>query len=155
MSAQSATYSFKDTAGSLTNPVLLGSPITFAGEIGMGQFTVEMHTVRTYHDVAADGTVMVSYAAGDNGAVTIDVQQTSGLHAALLGLYNLLKQQADQGNATNWAASAMSLLNTVDLSQHILKGVSIEKIPNKVYAAQGQRLQWRLMAASISNITLL
>ena len=33
MSAISATYSFKDTSGSLTNPILAGAPIVFAGEI--------------------------------------------------------------------------------------------------------------------------
>jgi hypothetical protein len=155
MSSQSATYSFKDLSGSMTNPVLLGSPIVFAGEIGMGEIIVSMHTERTAQDVAADGTVMVSYLAGDNGQVTIQMQQTSQLHAALLGLYNILKSQADSGNATNWAASALSLLNTVDLSQHILTGVSFSKIPDKPYAAQGQKITWTLPAANVVNITLL
>src|SRR5271154_6755935 len=114
MSAISATYSFKDTAGSLTNPILQGVPIVFAGEIGMGEFIVSMHTVRTTHDVSADSTVMPSYIAGDNGAVTIMVQQTSAIHAALLGLYNILKSAADSGDVSNWASTALSLRNVVD-----------------------------------------
>ena len=151
MSQQSATYSFKDTAGSLTNPILGGSPIVFAGEIGMGEFTVTMHTERTAHDTAADGTVMPSYIAGDSGQCTIRMQQTSILHSALLALYNLLKQQADSGDASNWAASSLSLRNTATTRQHNLSGVSFSKIPDYPYAAQGQNVVWTLMSCSITQ----
>ena len=151
MSAISSTYSFKDSAASITNPVLAGAPIVLAGEIGMGEFIISMHTERTVHDVAADGTVMPSYMAGDNGAVTIMVQQTSIVHIELLALYNLLKIAADSGDVSNWAATAISIRNTVDGSQHLLTGVSFSKIPDKTYAAQGGRLSWVLMAASIVN----
>ena len=151
MSAISATYSFKDSAGSLTNPVLNGVPIVFAGEIGMGEFVITMHTERTTHDVAADSTVMPSYIAGDNGACTIMMQQTSQLHAELLALYNLLVIAADNGDVSNWAATALSIRNTVDGSQHLLTGVSFSKIPDKTYAAQGGKLTWVLMAANVKN----
>jgi Protein of unknown function (DUF3277) len=153
MSAISATYSFKDTSGSLTNPVLGGSPIVFAGEIGVGEFVITMHTDRTVHDVSADSTVMPSYIAGDNGAITIMVQQTSYIHAALLTLYNILKSAADSGDVSNWASTALSLRNVVDGSQHLLTGVSFSKIPDKTYAAQGGRLSWVLMAANVVNQT--
>lgn len=153
MSAISATYSFKDTSGSLTNPILAGAPIVFAGEIGMGQFVVSMHTDRTVMDTASDGTIMPSYIAGDSGDIAIEVQQTSILHQLLLGLYNLLKIAADAGDVSNWAASALSLRNVVDGSQHILTGVAFSKIPNKVYTAQGQKITWTLMAANVQNFT--
>lgn len=151
MSAVSSTYSFKDSAASITNPILQGVPIVLAGEIGMGEFIVSMHTERTSHDVAADGTVMPSYIAGDNGAITIMVQQTSIVHVELLALYNLLKMAADSGDVSNWAATAISIRNTVNGSQHLATGVSFGKIPDKTYAAQGGRLSWVLMCASISN----
>lgn len=154
MSAISTTYSFVDTAGSLTNPILGNSPIVFAGEIGMGQFEVEMITPRTVHDVAADGTVMPSYIAGDNGRVTVQVQQTSILHKELLSLYNDLLVAAAGGDVSNWANSTLSLRNTVDGSQHLCTGVSFEKVPNKVYTAEGQKITWPLMSASIQNITV-
>jgi Protein of unknown function (DUF3277) len=154
MSAQSATYSFKDTSGSMTNPVLLDAPIVFSGEIGMGEFVISMHTVKTTHDVAADGTVMPSAIAGDNGAVSIQMQQTSILHAQLLALYNLLKIAFDGGDVSNWAASTLSLRNTVDQSQHLLTGVSFEKIPDKTYASQGGKLTWVLMACNIQNVSV-
>jgi hypothetical protein len=153
MSAISTTYSFKDSAGSMTNPALAGAPIVFAGEIGQGQFTISMHTERTVLDTAADSTVMPSYIAGDSGDIAIEVQQTSIIHKELLALYNLLKIAADSGDVSNWAASALSIRNTVDGSQHILTGVAFSKIPNKVYAAQGQRITWVLMAANVVNIS--
>lgn len=151
MSAQSATYSFKDTSGALTNPALLGAPIVFAGEIGMGEFVISMDTERTTHDTSADSTVMPSYIAGDAGRVTIRMQQTSILHTELLLLYNLLKNAADGGDASNWAASAMSLRNTVTGRQYLLTGLSFSKIPDQAYAAQGQNYTWVLLACSITQ----
>jgi hypothetical protein len=151
MSAQSATYSFEDTSGSFTNP-LLPAPIVFAGQIGQGQFTISMHTERTSLDTAADGTVMPSYIAGDSGSVTVEVQQTSILHQLFLALYNALKTAADNGDVTNWAAGAMSLRNIVDGSQHLLTGVAFSKIPDKTYAAQGGKITWMLQACSIQNL---
>ena len=151
MSAQSATYSFKDVAGSLTNPILSGAPIVFAGDIGMGEFAIEMDTERTAHDTAADGTVMPTYVAGDSGRCTIRMQQTSRLHDALLTLYNLLKSQADGGDASNWAASALSLRALVSGRQHNFGGVSFSKIPPYPYAAQGQSVTWVLMACTVTQ----
>lgn len=153
MSAISTTYSFKDTSGALTNP-LLPAPIVFAGQIGMGAFNIEMHTDRTVHDTAADGTVMPSYMAGDSGSITIEIQQTSILQAEFLALYNLLKTAADNGDVSNWANSQISLRNTVDGSQHLLRGVSFSKIPPKPYQAQGSKIVWNLMACDVQNITV-
>src|SRR5712691_8767794 len=99
MSAQSQTYSFKDTSGALTNPVL-PQPIVFAGQIGVGSFSIVMHTERTVLDTAADSTVMPSYIAGDSGEFTVEAQQTSFIHQALLNLYNTLKAAADSGDVT-------------------------------------------------------
>jgi hypothetical protein len=154
MSAISSTYSFVDTAGSLTNPILGNAPIVFAGEIGMGEFEVEMTTPRTTHDKAADGTIMPSYIAGDNGRVRIKVQQTSVLYKQLLGLYNALLVAAATGDVSNWANSSLFLRNTVDGSQHICEGVSFEKIPNKTYGAEGAQFTWDLMACSIQNLAV-
>ena len=114
---------------------------------------MSMHTDRTVMDTASDGTIMPSYIAGDSGDIAIEVQQTSILHQLLLGLYNLLKIAADAGDVSNWAASALSLRNVVDGSQHILTGVAFSKIPNKVYTAQGQKITWTLMAANVQNFT--
>src|SRR6185312_1410122 len=148
----STTYSFKDTSGSFQHP--LTNVFPFAGQIGMGQFTISMSTEKTAHDVATDGSVMISAISGDNGSLTIEVQQTSDLHTFLLAWYNTIKTLMDQGDVTNWTTATVTLRSIVDGSTHICRGVSPSKIPDKVYAAQGQRIAWTLMCADIQNVTL-
>lgn len=151
MGTVQTTYSFKDLTGVLNNP-LLDSPYQIVGgNIGNGSLTIRMLTTRTEHEVAADGAVMPSYVAGQNAEITIEVQQTSQLHHALLALYNLLTTAADGGDISNWASTAISLRTILDGAGHFLSGVSFQKIPDKPYAAKGQNVAWILMAASAVN----
>jgi hypothetical protein len=94
---------------------------------------------------------MPSYLAGNNGTCTIEVQQTSALHHALLGLYNLSVTAADKGDVTGWAATVISFRTQLDGSTHVLSGVSFNKIPDKPYHASGSRVSWELMACNIVN----
>jgi hypothetical protein len=146
------TYSFKDTSGAFAHPLVGAFP--FSGQIGQGQFTIAMTTEKTAHDVAADGAVMVSAISGDNGSVSIEVQQTSTLHTFLLSWYNTIKALMDSGNVDDWATAALTIRSIVDGSIHICRGISPSKVPDKTYAAQGQRLTWVLMCADIQNLTL-
>jgi Protein of unknown function (DUF3277) len=147
---QSATYDFLGTSGSLTSPAL-PVPISFAGQIGAGGFTVTMDTMRTVFDTAADGTIMPTRAWGNSGQVSIEMQQTSELHAELLNLYNLLIG----GPPTNWAANAMTLYNATLGNGHVLTGVCFEKKPDKPYHAQGSRVTWVLKACDVSEYAAL
>jgi hypothetical protein len=142
------TYSFKDLTGAFVHP-LVGSYIMAGGNVGLGQVTITNATDRTVHDTAADGSVMVSYIAGDSGAASVEVQQTSDLHSFLLIWFNAVKTAADLGDVTNWAAGVLALRNIVDGSIHTLTGVSPSKVPDKVYQAQGQKITWTLMAAAV------
>lgn len=151
MPAPQTTYSFKDLVGVLTN-ILLGAPLPIAGGfLGIGSITIRMLTQRTEHDVASDGVVMPSYIPGDNAEVVIEAQQTSGLHHALLNLYNLQKTAADSGDVSQWASTALSLRTVLDGSGHFLTGVSFQKITDKPYAQRGQKVTWTLMAADCQN----
>jgi hypothetical protein len=141
------TYSFKDLTGVLTNPVL-GSPLPLAGgNIGNGTITIRMVTMRTEHDVAADGVVMPSYVAGRNAEVTIEMLQTADLHHAFVDLFNVLETAANSGDVSNWAGTTITFRTIQDGSTHVLSGVSFQKIPDKPYAARGQNITWTLMAA--------
>jgi len=144
------TYSFKDLTGAFVHP-LVGSFILAGGNVGLGQITIANATDRTVHDTAADGSVMVSYIAGDSGSVSIEVQQTSDLHAFLLAWFNIVKTAADAGDVGPWAAGLLTLRNLDDGSVHTLSGVSPSKVPDKVYQAQGQKVTWNLMAALVTN----
>src|ERR1700730_13516338 len=135
------TYSFKDLTGAFVHP-LVGSFILGGGDIGLGQISISMTTDRTVQDVAADGSVMGSYIAGDNGTVAIETQQTSALHAFLLNWFNLCKTAADLGDVFNWAAASISIRNMVDGSTHTMIGVSPGEVSDKVYEDQGQKITW-------------
>jgi hypothetical protein len=136
----------------LTNPVFgVSIPLT-GGNIGAGSFTIRMTTTRTAQDVAADGTIMPSYIAGNNGELDIQVQETSILHHALLSLYNLCILAANNDDVSGWAATAISFVLLVDSSTHTLTGVSFDKIPDKPYEAAGQKITWKLVACDITNV---
>jgi len=138
------TYSFLDLSGSIASPV---GPFVFTGE-GVGEVVVTMAVEKTVHDVAADGSVMVSKVAGNNGTITIHTQQTSPLHKWLLSWFNAILA----GTTDMWASSAVFLRNTIDGSSHVATGISPQKIPDKTYQAQGQRVTWVLMAADIQSL---
>ena len=150
--SQGNTYSFKALTGVLVNPVFgITIPLT-GGNIGAGQFVIRMLTERSAHDVAADSTVMVSYMAGDNADLDIEVQESSLLHQELLNLYNLCVLAAEADDVSGWAATTISFRMLTDGSQHYLSGVSFKKIPDKPYAAAGQKITWGLMAANAVNM---
>lgn len=146
---QSSTYSFLDLAGVIAHPTYPGGPFQFTGAgLGAGTITITMDTERTAHDVAADGTVMVSKMAGNNGKIQIECQQTSIVHKYLLAMYNWLVGES----AGAWAQSAAVLRNVSDGTSHICSGVSFGKKPDKTYAAQGGRVTWTLWAADIVDV---
>lgn len=139
------TYSFEDVTGALTHP--LAGAYIFTGA-GVGEVTISMTTEKTVHDVAADGCVMVSKVLGNNGKITISAQQTSDLHKWLLALYNLVLYS----DASNWALLACTVRSISDGTSHVATGMSFDKIPDKVYQAQGQRVAWGLPAADIQSM---
>ena len=145
------TYSFKDLVGSLANPALGVSYQIVGGNIGNGQITIRMATARTETETGTDGVVMGSYIAGASGEITIEVQQTSPLHHALLSLYNILVTAANGGNIANWLATVINLRTILDGSGHLLQGVGFQKIPDKPYAAKGQNVTWTLIACDIQQ----
>jgi hypothetical protein len=152
MFGTAVTYSFKDLVGVLTNTAFgVSLPLT-GGNLGFGQMTIAMITGHTTQDVSADGTVMPSYVAGENGTVSLELQQTSILHHALLSLYNLCITAANNDDVSGWASTIISFRTLLDGSTHVLTGVSFDKIPDKPYQAQGQKVTWTLHAANVVNL---
>jgi hypothetical protein len=140
------TYSFLDLSGALAHPSF--GAYLFTGE-GVGEVQVAMTTEKTAHDTAADGAIMVSKIAGDNGTITIQCQQTSAVHKYLLSAYNFLKN----ADTSEWAKMAATLRNVSDGTSHIATGISFQKVPDKSYQAQGQKVSWVLMCADIQSLT--
>ena len=144
------TYSFTAISLALSFGAGIGD-YAFTGKEGKGTISVEMATEKTTQDLAADGGVMQSYIAGDNGTGSIEMQQTSDLHAFLLNAYNTLKTAADAGDPSEWASGSMSVRSLVDGAWHTLNGVSFGKVPPATYAAQGSKKTWPLMAADVQS----
>lgn len=138
------TYSFLDLQGALTHPT--AGSYNFNGE-GIGDLSIEMLTDKTAHHVAADGPVMVSKIAGDNGHVTLNIQQTADLHHWLLNAYNASKE----GDTADWAGIAAKFWNVVDGSMHTCRGGSFDKLGTKAYQKEGQMVVWKLWFADIQN----
>jgi hypothetical protein len=140
-------YSYKDVTLAFVHPLVASLILT--GEEGAGQIVISNTVDHTVHSVAADGNTMVSYVAGDPGHLTLEVQQTSILHKALLSWLNALKTAANGGDVSNWANAVVVVRSLLDGSLHTLTGVSPLKNPDKTYAAQGGNITWTLMAAKI------
>lgn len=138
------TYSFADVSMVISNPNF-GQFI--ASGVGLGSISTEMVTDRTVHDLAADGSVMVSKIKGRNGNISIAAQQTSSLQKWLLKLYNYL----ETAGTDKWASTTIVVRAPMMKDLQVCTGVSFNKIPPKPYQATGQMVTWSLMAADIQQ----
>lgn len=138
------TYSFLDLSGAIATPT---GAYTFTG-MGVGEVDISMTETRTVHDVAADGSVMVTKQAGNQGTISITCQQVSDLHKWLLAQYNMLIT----GPPNLWAQMAILMRNVTDGTSHSATGVSFQKVPDKKYGKQGGSVTWILMAADVQSL---
>jgi hypothetical protein len=143
-------YSFTDMTGVFSHP-LGGNFILGGGEIGLDEIEIEMANEKTKVKKSADGSIMLSYVAGDNATAKFTMQQTSDLHHYFLNTYNLCKTQADAGNLSVWAAGQLSVKNILDGSQHNASGVCFQKVPPKSYQEDGQMISWMFILAQCDN----
>lgn len=138
------TYSFADVDVTVSHPNV--GNYTLNGE-GIGSIGVNMANDRTSHDVAADGTVMVSKIKTRNGSIPLSVQQTSSIHRWLLKWANYLEASP----ASEYAKTVLIVRSKSTGETTTCHGVTPQKISDKVYQAQGQNVSWNLMAADIQN----
>jgi len=141
------TYAFKSIVGAFTDPDT--GAFAFEGQQGVKNITIDYTVDRTVHDVAADGTVMVSYVSGSNGSFTLETQQNSTLHQFLVNWANTKFTLSENQNAQQFAAAAVKVVDLLSGAIHILTGVSPTKIPDKPYGPSGGFCTWKLMAANV------
>lgn len=134
------TYAFEDVSCTIKHPSV--GVVNANGE-GVGSITFAMANDVSSHDVAADGTVMVSKVKVGNGTIAIECQQTSVLHKWLTKAYNYLMA----ANAKEWASMSIMANSPAMQVTHDCSGVSFQKRGDKPYQAQGQRVTWTLMSA--------
>lgn len=141
-----STYSFLDLTGVINHPSV--GAYTLTGQ-GTGEITISMATDRTSHDIGVDGAVIPLQIPGNNGTITIRVQQTSSLHRWLLGWHNYLTSKSTPPN--EWLMTTVLIRGRTMGIQHLMRGVSPQKIGDLPYRAQGDLVTWTLMAADIQT----
>lgn len=145
--ANISTYSFTDITATISHPSY--GDYSIQGE-GIGDLTIAKTTDRSQHDVASDGSIMVSKIAGNNGTVTINAQQTSSLHKFLQGLFNYCWQ----ADTSEWAQISMTVTAPKMGKTFYCTAGSFGKEPDEPFQAQGQRVAWTLMFADVQRIQL-
>ena len=145
MAYESTTYSFGDCDIIFTHPSVGVHQVN--GQ-GVGSITVTAQTEKTVHDVAADGSVMISKVAGENASIDIEIQQTSAFHKWLLGWYNFITVAP----ANLWAAAYILIRDKVTGNTITALNVSPATRAAKSYQAQGQRLTWNLLAGNVTEV---
>lgn len=141
------TYSFTDIEATISHPGY--GTYSVQGE-GIGDMTISKITERTVHDVAADGNIMVSKIAGNNGNVTINAQQVSTLHNFMQGLFNFLwNAPTDQ-----WAGISLTIRAPKMKKTYYCTGGAFVKEPDEQFQAQGQRVPWTMLFANVERIPI-
>ena len=140
------TYSFADYNFSIVSPI---GTYSVQGN-GVGSATVTMATTKSIQSVGADGSVMTSKIAGDNGTIAIQVQQTSGLNTFMTKLYNVLKASP----SSVWTSTQFLITNSVQKEVCTCIGCSPENLPEKPMQAEGQLITWTWLAQNIQQVTL-
>lgn len=135
------TYSFSDIQMVLQFP---GRPAYTLNGQGIGEISISYINDNTAHDLAADGSVMVSKIKANNANVTITMHQTSTMHTWMKGTFNYLYNSP----TPLWAAGTITISSPYDDSVNlVLTGVSFTKRADQPYQQQGQMVTWNLMAA--------
>lgn len=138
------TYSFEDVTVSCNHPSVGAMTSTGAG---IGTISIAMAGERTAHDVAADGTVMISKIINKSGTIAITVQQTSEINKWFLRYYNHI----DTAGPSEWASMNVTIKSNNLGDETVCTGVSPQKLADRPYQSQGQRITWTFMAAEISQ----
>ncbi|WP_302225952.1 phage protein [Veillonella magna] len=140
-------YAFEDISAVFSHPSY--GQYSLQGE-GAGDIQITKSMERTAHDVAADGHVMVSKIAGNNGNVTVNAQQTSSLHNWLQGLFNYLVSAPHD----EWAKISLTIRSPMMAKTYICTGGAFQKEGDEQFQAQGGRIAWVLMFADIQRLPL-
>lgn len=138
------TYSFADVNVIFSHPSI--GQYSANGQ-GIGNITTTMSTDRTQHEVAADGSVMVSKIEGRNASLAVAIQQTSALNKWLNKAYNYL----ETAPADQWAQLSIVIRSPRMQEQISATGVSFQKLADKPYQQQGQQVNWNFPAADVQQ----
>ena len=140
-------YSFDDVNVTIIHPSV-GQYI--ANGQGIGTLTITRANDNTAHELAADGSVMISKIKARNGNCAIAIQQTSDFHTWLKRWFNYLEFAAP----SEWAETVIIVRSPNMQVLDTLTGVSPQKPGDQPFQQQGQNVTWTLMAADVQLDTV-
>lgn len=139
-----SVYSFSDVSLVISHPSV--GKITLTGQ-GCDTINISRANDQSQHDVAADGSVMVSKVVTKNGTIAIALQQTSAAHNWFKKWYSyLLNAPTSEWALTSAVLNAPSMGETINIS-----GISPQKRADQPYQSAGQKVTWTLMATTIEG----
>lgn len=139
-----STYSFADVSLVFSHPAV--GMVTITGE-GVGTITISRANDVTQHDLAADGSVMVSKIYSKSGTAAIDVQQTSAAHKFLKRWYDYVQVAP----TSEWAKASAVLKHPAIGETIVMTGIAPQKRPDAAFQQTGQHVVWNLMATEIDG----
>ena len=139
-----SVYSFADVSLVLSHPSV--GQCTLTGQ-GLGSVAIARTNDNTQHDVAADGSVLVSKVLSKNGTMQVAIQQTSEAQAWLKKWYNYLIVAP----TSEWARTNAVLKNPSGNETFNMSGISPQKRPDASFQATGQQVTWNFMCAEITE----
>lgn len=136
------TYSFEDTEVTVNHPSF-GSYSAYG--TGIGNITISMSNDITTHEVSADTAVVVSRSVKKNGAVALDILQSSGFNTWLNGFANFL----ETCDISVFADANMIIRNRSSGETFTCTGVTHQKKPDTQFQSTAQNKTWTLMCGNI------
>lgn len=141
-------YSFSNITASISHP---STGAISTSNSGVGSIGISMLTDRTTHDIAADGGIFILKVDGNNGIISLQVQQTSELHRWMLQLAGFL--MTPTVDHKTWAEINMSIQDNNMNTLYRCTGGSLIKIPDLTFATDGQSVTWIIYFADITLTT--
>lgn len=139
-----SVYSFADVSLVISHPKV--GKLTITGE-GVGSISIARANDMTQHDIAADGSIMISKVVTENGTMAVALQQTSPAH-------KWLKKWLDYcvaAPSNEWASTSATLKHPEFGEIINISGISPQKRPDAAFQSAGQQVTWNLMAAKITG----
>lgn len=142
-----ATYSFLDVTASLSGPTGVVD-LGFGASVTKEGITVSLAGARNTMTPGADGEVMHSLKADKSGTVTVRLLYTSPVNATLQAMYN-----AQALSSSLWGNNVITIRNKGNDELTTCRSVAFQKQPDRVYAEEGQMVEWVFDCGKIDTMT--
>lgn len=142
-----ATYSFADVTATLAGPTGV-IDLGFGSAVSKEGITVSMSNSRNTMTVGADGEVMHSLKADKSGTITVRLLNTSRANSLLQTAYD-----AQSLTSSAWGNNVIVIRNKGNSETITARSVAFQKQPDRVFAEEGQMLEWVFDCGKIDAVT--